>query len=168
MLDGELAPADQHELNRDLLRSPQARRVLSDYRDIDRLAAEVMTAVVDGRCRVAGPTGRTWTGRRTVLWSGVFAGLAAAAIIMVVAGLTWQGDHSIDKGSPDRTAPIALRPQETAGPQHLVPVGMDLLNRGQRRIDRDYVGVFDEARGTLYVFEVNRTRTVRIPVAGDL
>lgn len=41
-LDGEITPVEESELRRELLRTPQARALRDEYREIDRLAAGVL------------------------------------------------------------------------------------------------------------------------------
>ena len=63
---------------------------------------------------------------------------------------------------------VARLEQPVGQTDHFVLTRTELPHRGQRWIDRDYVGVFDESRDSLLLFEIDRTRTVRVPVAGDL
>ncbi len=170
-LDGELTPEEETELNRELLRSADARRMLSDCQQTDRWASEVVAAVADNRWpHEALPPDIEQSWRHGIMgWKGVSSVLAAAAVVLIVVGLSWRGSEE-----PGRSTPVARLPESPrSNPSMLrsdyqVFAGNDLPNRGHRRLDRDYVGILDEDRKTLYMLELNRTRTLRIPIAGDL
>ena len=163
-LDGELTGSEQDELNQILLRSAAARRMLSEYQENDRLAADVVGAVADGRWSAEVEPDPSARRRRVTRWRAWTAGLAAAAAIAIVVSWPQQPD-SLDRVP---TPPVA-RPDRVAVPtDNLVFTGTELPHRGERRINRDYLGVFDESGQSLLLLEVDRTRTVRIPLAGDL
>ncbi len=167
-LDGELTPAEQDELNQILLRSPDARRMLSEYDQNDRLATDMIGAVAEGRLpSEAGPI-RAGRSRHVTLWTAIGTGLAAAAALAIVVISPWQ-DGAVDPVMPGGEHQTVVRPdQPVINGDHLVYTSTELPHRGERRIDRDYIGVFDESRDSLLLLEIDRTRTVRIPVAGDL
>jgi hypothetical protein len=167
-LDGELTPAEEHEVNQVLLHSAEARRMLSDFQEIDRLVLQVLGPVVEGRRPAVGPPREVRSGRRLVLWGGTIGTLAAAATIAIVVGLLWNVIQPGKSGPTQKSAPVGISGRSYNQPDYQLFTGTDLPNRGERKVDRDCIGVFDEAQGTLYIMELNRTRTVRIPVAGDL
>jgi hypothetical protein len=167
-LDGELTADERHELNRELLRSAAARRMLSDYEANERLAAEVIGAAANGCWTVSGPLGGHRHGRRIVIGGAVLGGLAAAAVVMMAVGLPWQLGRPTVQTRVNPIASTADSPYPVVVSDDLVYTSTDLPHHGERRTHRDYVGVYDEAQGTLYMMELNRTRTVRVPVAGDL
>lgn len=165
LLDGELRPAEQDELNRTLLRSAEARRLLSEYQENDRLATDVIEAAVEG----------TWAGglparhvRRVGLWAGVTTGLAAAAAIAIIVAILSQRPSPGPIPMPGPAPEMAQSEQPIIGPDRLRYSSMDWPYQGQRRIDRHYIAVLDETGESMLLFEVDRTRTVRLPLAGDL
>lgn len=189
LLDGELTQAEQDELNRTLLRSADARRMLSDYRKNDEIAADVIGSVASGAWTApvdmapvdmapvdtvpvdAAPVRRV---RRVGFWSGLTTALAAAAAIAVLFMVPW---HTPSTGPVDQPgfvdqpnpAPEMAQSQPTVPTDDgMIYAGTEVPTRGQRRIDLDYIGVVDEARGTLILLEIDRTRSLRLPLADDL
>ena len=109
-------------------------------------------------------------GRQVILVTSgaIGTGLAAAAAIAIVVISPWQRG-AVDPVVPGGEHQTVVQPdQPVINGDHLVYTTTELPHRGERRIDRDYIGVFDASRDSLLLLEVDRTRTVRIPVAGDL
>ena len=86
MLDGELDDEQKVELYRQVLRQPQAHRLMSDYAADDELACDALHGLLDSPAAIAGPKLRGGeTGavaahrRRPVRW--LAAGIAAVAVI---------------------------------------------------------------------------------------
>jgi anti-sigma factor RsiW len=167
-LDGELTPSEQDELNEILLRSGEARRLLSDYQENDRLASEVIGAVAAGRWpRDAGTTGSgRW--QRLKIGLPIAVGLAAAAAIVLMIVSPPQG--TTDLGPPPVANGRQAVPEkiDAAPSEDLTYTASDLPQKGVRHTRRDYIGIYDESRKSMLLFEVDRTRTVRIPISGDL
>ena len=167
-LDGELTPAEQEELNQVLLRSAEARRMLSEYGENDQRAGGLIGAVAEGRWPAEASPMPEARPRRVRFWGTMVTGLAAAAVIAFVVTSPRQTDApgTGTEFPPIPSAAPVAPPNVGAG--DLVYTSGDVPHRGERWVDRDYIGVFDESRNTLYMIEVDRTRTVRVPVTGDL
>ncbi len=167
-LDGEITPDEQEELNQVLLRSADARRMLSEYRENDQRAGEVIGAVAEGRWPAESPRSPRRRARRIRFWPAMATGLAAAAVIALVVTSPRQTDApttGTEFPPIPSLAPVAPPNVETGD---LLYTSGEVPHHGERWVDRDYIGVFDESRDTLYMIEVDRTRTVRVPVTGDL
>lgn len=113
-LDGELDDAQQAELFRALLRDPEARRLMDDYAERDRLAAAaIKAAVVAPPRRVDRLTLKPQ--RRPVPW-GQFA--ATAAVLAMAVGLWFIVNQTTPTVAPEGDGRIAASPpdREAAGP----------------------------------------------------
>ncbi len=164
-LDGELTPTEQDELNQILLRSAEARRMLSDYQENDRLATETIAVAVEGRWS-GGSVGPWSVARRWIAGRTVWAGVAAAAVLALVVLAPWQA-HELAQ-NPKPIAPVVSSNGSVVSGDRLTYTSTGVPVRGERNIKRDYIGVIDEENDSLYVFEVDRRRTIHVPVAGDL
>ena len=166
-IDGELTPAEQDELNAILLRSAEARRMLSDYEQNDRLASSVIDAVAERRWPADDGSARVTRLGVLVPRIGLAAGLAAAAAIAIVTIAPWQTESGPRNGG--FPVPGEMTRTDRPVPQDdLIYTSAELSYRGERRIDRDYIGVMDDSRDSMLIFQIDRTRTLRLPTAGDL
>ncbi len=171
-LDGELTEAEELELNKLLIRSPEARRLLEDYQRQDALVtaalretlsgAPSMVPLADGPCGASQPKRMPW-----------LRPLAVAASIGLVAGLgayfaadLWSRAGAADGHASPPHVIIA------ANPPAVTPVdsgagGHEPVYRRQA-VDRDILGVLGDDGKTLYLMEINRTQTASEPVGADL
>lgn len=132
------------------------------------MAAEVIEVAAEGRWPATPEPVRADRGRRLRLWGPVIAGLASAAVIALMV-LSPERPKPLAPSDPFTPSPsVAQSSKPTAPIDSLVYTSTELPHRGERRIDRDYVGVLDDSQELLLLFEVDRTRTVRIPVTGEL
>jgi hypothetical protein len=180
-LDGELNADEELELDRELLRSPEARRLLEEHEQIDSVAAAALADVIGEDktvpvgSQVAGPAARRDTGR---FWWVLPAAVAAAVAFAVV----WITPESAGppvsmqpvKRQVSRGVPVVPRvgdPYEDSG-VYRVNHGLDQLNRS---VDRNRLYILGPD-GNLYVVDQQHTRTTTKPrdgsvlrrVAGDL
>jgi anti-sigma factor RsiW len=158
-LDGELGEDERLELDRELIRNPEAHRLRDDYAAVDRLAAAALNAYVSEP--VCPP--ETLGPQRTVrlrLWShwsrgwlAVSGAVAAALLAMVIP-------------APFGDAPVT--PPTIVGRDGISPADSSLVHPVsstpvlQRATGRDLMGVVGED-GNIYFIEVERTRTIRLP-----
>lgn len=195
-LDGELDAAEQAELDRELLRNSQARRVMEAHAANDALAAEAIrgllarnegagtvTAQQDFRAAPRAAAGlRTSRARR--------GALAAAAAILAALGVWttcrlafWQkgpapdvvtvGGYEELPGLANTQPGSHSRPSGPAERLMLfdMPERLPLLegpHRGERIIDRRFFGIFDEEENKLYLLQLDRVQTKVRAVAADL
>ena len=162
LLDGELSPDERSELEREVLREPEAHALMRK------------TAAVDELCRVAldealAPRRGRATSRWRWAWPAAVAGAAAAAIVAVVLSSAFQSRPA----RPDRKI-VSVPPTLAPAPVELVADEFDPTPlpetpaRPVRRVDRFPVGLFDAESGQFRVIQVDREQTQMQPVWLDL
>jgi hypothetical protein len=176
-LDGELSLAEEHELNKVLIRSPEARALLDSYAAQDRLAAELVSEEV-GSCAppdlalVTAGAAPLSPRRPAKSWAaGSAAGLLVACLALFA--VLW------------RPAALPIGPNgehgaRTAGPSSLglpfsggdrvekLPKYLELPQTERQQLDRQFIGVYDEKTGEMYLLEVRRVSTSRWLVADGI
>src|SRR5262249_16810145 len=87
-LDGQLSPAEQTELYRELLRNPEARAAMDQMQANDQLAAHALSAMVDARhtTGAAGESRPLALHRRHARPFTWVAAVAACVALMVTGG----------------------------------------------------------------------------------
>jgi len=177
-LDGGLPAEDEHELNRELIRNPEARRLFDEYHEVDRLAGGALQGVRAGRsidldavfaapCEPSHRSRRlSWSHHRG--WLMVPGAIAAALLAMVIArpGLSPSiTPHIAVPGK--RMAPIAdsQSPWGVQGQGVIRPVST--APRIRSDTGREIIGVVGDD-GNIYWIEVERTRTIRVPASRDV
>ena len=193
-LDGQLSPAEQSELDRELLRNPRARRLMAEYAETDELAAEALDRALAPPDAAAAPTGALTHGRRRVDWR-IAAGVAAAAAVALAAGI-WSAVH-FSGGQAPRGPGITAVGETASSPAAgaIVPVGLsggaswpmplhparrqpvdapvirpfiESPRTGARLIDREFYTFFDEVEKKAYLFQLDRIRTIMQSLERDL
>ena len=170
-LDGDLSEDEQLNLDRELIRNPDALRLMEEYGSIDSLAVASLEALVcndDFHVEAPSEIGaqREPRGRNHRGWMLVSGAIAAALLAIVIprpASLPLEKREAIvQKAAPTtpRDFPEA-RDLQNQGMMHSVANGV-LRPSVQRRTGRDLIGVIGDD-GNLYWIEVERTRTVRFP-----
>ena len=167
-LDGELGEEESLELDRAILREPEVRRMWESYRRIDELAAASLEGALvrgAGRYDMARLTderrvARRWTHHRG--WLLVPGAIAAALLALVVPK-----PEFLDRGRTPSTPTERLAASSAnVGSLPRVSDRTDGLmhNAGmtKRATGRDVLGVVGDD-GNLYLLEVDRSRTVRMP-----
>lgn len=173
-LDGQLAKGESLELDRELIRSPEARRAFEDSQRIDALTAETLDALLDATdsnhlpaaAGVVSPAARRATRRRLDGAIGI-----AAAVLLIMASTSLL-PHA---GGPRGTG-IAVNPANTsqAGLVNALAPGADAAaapadypvvidntagpRRQHQRIDQDVIAVVDPETQTVYLLEIERAR----------
>lgn len=168
-LDGDLNEDEQLELNRELIRNPQARQLLADYQSVDRTAAAALDLAFGKESasevqpqphkKVVARVRRRHTVRRLI------PGAIAAALLATVIPNPWR---RAAKTPVERIASVshpAPAPIVGANPMS-VPTRTVSMNSGapavHRDTGRDIIGVLGDD-GNLYWIEVEKTRTVKLP-----
>jgi hypothetical protein len=174
-LDGELGEDEELELNRRLIRSPEARRLLEECQSVDALADAALEQAVprkDASYDLNELTGRG--GERHVRryhrgWWLVPGAIAAALLAVAVNQVTLPGDYGprvAEKGrvqvAPGQTVPLQV--EDHGGVMR--NAGMNATPRRQikRDIARDVYGIMGDD-GRIYWIEVDRVRTIKRPNA---
>lgn len=173
-LDGTLDDQALLDLQRTVMRDPQARRLMDEHQRIDALAGEVIRAAVDDQPLSFDPMALTQAAptppiaRHHWSWWMIPAAMAAAiAIVLMIpevnltsapqGQLADRAASNIDSPLPQtRNVGGDRRPMDYGG---VIPVSTR-PNRVRRQTLRDYTGVIG-ADGRLYLIEVDRTRTLR-------
>ena len=175
-LDGELTPDEEHDLNRMVIRDPEARKLYDDYREIDEMARTALGELRHGQPTdlesvFAGSNERGPGSRRAGMrfhrgWLMIPGAIAAALLA------TFIPQPVIPPGNLNKPsiAPILNplvnsdrhRPVNHVG--HMQPVGNAPRTRSDR--GRELIGVVGDD-GNLYWIEVQRTRTIRVPASLD-
>jgi len=165
-LDGELADGESLELDRELIRSPEARRAFEDAQRIDALTDETLTALLDaGDSRNFHPTdgmvshaARRITRRRLDGAIGV-----AAAVLLVMASTSvlpqFGGNSGPSQANVGNATPF-IQPAVNQVPIESLVIDNTAGPRRQRqRIDQDVIAVVDPETQTVYLLEIQRTRS---------
>jgi hypothetical protein len=169
-LDGELSLVEEHELNKVLIRSPEARTLLESYSEQDRLTRELVSEEV-GSCAppdlalVTAGAGPLSPRRHAKSWAASSAAGLMVACLALFAVL-WR----------PAMLPIGPNGEEearVAGPSSLglpvrggdrfqrLPKYLELPQTEEQELDRQFIGVYDEETGQMYILEVRRVSTSR-------
>ena len=167
-LDGETAPDEELDLQREIVRNVSARQMLEDYTKVDRLGATALQYAWANREAPHVPTATGvmrphTTHRWSQSWRWLVPGAIAAALLALVIP---HPELGVPKSgaivSSDRvTSSPAIGPRAPMGAA-TAPV-RNVANeqpRLRRMTGRDIFGVLGED-GNLYWIEVDRTRTIR-------
>lgn len=169
-LDGVLAEDEQLTLNRELIRDPEARRLMDDYRRADELAAAALAQAFGDDTVGFDPSSlpdqavpqvqvgvhRGWwmaTGAVAAAMLAIFVGLpplSPTVESVLVDGATVVPMAPVEQGRPvGRAIEAPMRNASTAPQIH-------------RSTGRDVLGVLGDD-GNIYWLEIDRSRTVRRP-----
>jgi hypothetical protein len=174
-LDGELSEDEELQLNRELIRDPEARQLLEEYQRIDGVAAEALSRVLADESLLVDAealSGQSRTAPAQAYNRGrwlVPGAVAAALLALVLARFTPPSSpDSLDiarRGPPPRRMFPEVRPDQ----------GREGLNQlanfepGGRRVKRDtgreVIGVMGDD-GNIYWIEIDRIRTFKQPRQG--
>ena len=167
-LDGELNEDEQLELNRQLIRDPEAQQLMNDYRHVDGLATRAIGRVLGEGRPAFDPDALTQASRlpppRHIHrgWWLVPGAIAAALLALAIPRPTFTTTKVPGAAVVDRkpTAPLPIVvPQADNRDDLLRTVGMPRIRRDT---GREVFGVVGDD-GNLYWIEVDRTWTVRQP-----
>ncbi len=165
-LDHELTEDESLELDKQLIRFPQARSLLETQQRLEALASETLqSALSDGRPAEleAGQLQATVVRRRrTILQTGL--GVAAAILLLVVVS-GWPANLRPHAPSLDEPAARPGPPVSVVNLDEPAPAGVIEGPRGQmERLYRDVLGVYDEETDSFYLLEMDHTYTTVTPV----
>lgn len=179
-LDGELTEDENLELDRELLRNPQAHRLMEEHRQMNELASAALSQVICDRVTAVDPSsipGRNETTRhpRHGPWRWLVPGAIAAALAALVIPrpeLSRVDPPIVTTSAPSMShQPLAAQPHPlTVQPQPLMaqPGQRGDLFRNvnlpttRRDASRNIFGVVGDD-GNIYWIEVDRVRTIRRP-----
>lgn len=176
-LDGELTEAQEHELNKWLVRDPEARCLLDLYEQQDAAVGAALEAALGRAPHSVSADGLNVAGfappRRFRQW--LWPTAAAAAVLLVFSVslrlLPWSADRP-GTSQPGLTpsGPVVVSPSSDGDPAEPTLVewtDVDALREHRRDRSRDVFGVLGPDGRTLYLLEMNRTQTTVLPVSGS-
>lgn len=167
-LDGALTEQEQLELNRELIRNPDARQIMEQYQRIDNLATEALEQVIgqtdvsDIMIEMSKPVYHSRKIQRS--WLLIPGAIAAALLAIVIP--------RIDLSNPTNPGPaVVINRQPTVPINEIQPntnwnVGQNEMMqpvsypRTRRNTGREMFGVIGDD-GKIYWIEVDRIRTIR-------
>ena len=181
-LDGEITPDEELELDRELLRLPEARALLESYQAIDELSAEVIATCAgrpsaDQPLRLV-PSGRPPARTKRHSWM-LYASALAAGLALVIIWRTPEaappqatpGEMQVARGSasPDRPTPKHVVPRvgESGGDVGVWRVADRPAQRLERFTDRNVILV-PGRDGNVYLLNLDNVREVRQPTRQEM
>ena len=167
-LDGELMEDEALELNKRLIRSPEARHLFEEYERMDSAAADALHSFLSTenpaqpeRNIAAIVEHRGWASRLGIGIRAVAAALLLATMIHVPA--SWRtGSPVTDPSRPDGSIPMSA----AAAPMTLAsdPLAVEGPREETQRLHRNVVGVWDEETQSVYVLELDQRAQRVVPV----
>jgi len=184
-LDGELTESEALELDKLLIRSPEAQALLAEYQGNDALSSEALQSAADGD-GAGDDASQPWlraerSSRRRWRYYLAAASAIAAAIVLAVTleygPVEKQPTQPIVKQPPaiknvqvqdDKPVTVNRVPMiACAGTfEKLKPVEVIDGPRQQReQTMREVLGVYDQETQSVYLLEMDRTRQTIVPVS---
>lgn len=180
-LDETLSEDEELRLNRGLVRSPDAQRMMEQYRRIDELAGEVLHDILDRDDLPIDPellpnrAAMASVPRRHSGWWLVPGAIAAALLALAVArfpitlspqSMVVHGPNGSHEAGPvvdhlDAISPKRIQPDNIMRNADMGP----LAPRIRSEKDREMIGVMGD-NGNIYWIEVDRIQTIRWPGSG--
>lgn len=168
-LDGALTEEEQLELNRELIRNPEANRLLEEYQQIDELACVAMMKALDREETVPVlnkqlrpvPQRVAATQKQWRVWWLVPGAIAAALLAIAMSRFTMINPNSIARNAPSNGEIRHRLPVEQSN-NMTVGFPTDNQPRINRKTNRNGYGVIGQD-GKLYWIEVDHIRTVTRP-----
>lgn len=177
-LDGALSEDEALELDRLLIRSPEARHLYEEYQRQDAAAAKALAelfppdevtpvAVSSADRREARPRRRVWVGLSMV--AALAACIAVAALFRTSSP---SGTEVARSGGEARNVltKVPVEPAQLDDIQRpltrVQPAAHEIAGLIDRRVGSDWYGVRG-SDGNIYWLQVNRTHTLRRPGAGS-
>ena len=177
-LDGELSLEEEHELNKVLIRSPEAHQLLDEYARQDELVASMMKAeigsaappdlsvVTAGAAPLTQPHRyRSWTA--TSIGGLLVACLALFAVLMEPA--MRNNLPSAENGTKLGGISLPVLPvSQTRGDRfEVLPAHMEFPQTDEDSMDRQFIVVHNKEPGQYYVLELRREQTTTTLVTGE-
>ena len=176
-LDGELTENEQLELNRELIRNPEARRLMEEYTRIDGLAVAALDEALGDDSLSFDPAalpsrGQPVTARRYHRgWWLVPGAIAAALLAIVVAQFPGASTSDQPMAGHRPVQPGQVMPVPYDGPPRkdiMQNTGFGPVGRTIRRnTGREVIGVIGDD-GNIYWIEIDRIRTIKQPGPGSV
>jgi anti-sigma factor RsiW len=158
-LDGEITEEESLELDKRLIRSPEARTYLEDQERINALAAESLrAALAPGDTPLPRKLESADWPARVGLWRRYLRPATAVAAVIVVAALV--ASLPFGRSQPSAVMPLTANndpgaSRQTAPPGITIPVDSNwsgLPGAGRHEV----IGVYDDDTQSLYLLEMSR------------
>jgi len=173
-IDGELTEPESLELDKILIRSPQARAMLEQQERIDALAGETLQAFLDTPTEADAtfvPCNPVAFGKRGLRYylarSAAVAALVGLGVLTATFPTDWSADPSEqnDAPVPNVQEQIAVR-SDAAVPddEWTVPVNAGVMEYRPANQQREILGVYDNEVQRFYLLEINRWPRSEPPV----
>lgn len=173
-LDQELSEDEKLRLDRELIRNPEAHRLMEEYKRIDELAAAAISHALDENRMPLDPDTLPGRAEPALLrgrhrgWWLVPGAIAAALLAIVTARFPATPPSQPQVAEITRAAPTSVVPTVPHAPRSdglMRTVGTHAGETRIRRVTgREVLGVVGED-GNIYWIEVDRIRTIRQPIA---
>ncbi len=169
-LDGDLSEDEELALSREILRNPQARRLMAEYQGVDDLSAAALKSIVDDPTPIyvgisrAREVRTTQSSGRKKTWYWLVPGAIAAALLALIVPVPSQL-------GVDRSPVVSFPPASVFNDRPTIPFHGDQRDLMRpvhstpaihRDTGREIIGVQGDD-GNLYWIEVERSRTVKLP-----
>lgn len=174
-LDQELSEDEKLRLDRELIRNPEAHRLMEEYKRIDELAAAAIGQALDEDRMPLDPDTLPARAEPAPLrgrhrgWWLVPGAIAAALLAIMTARFPATPPPQTQVAEITRPAPTSVVPTFPHAPRSdglMRTVGTNPGDTRIRRITgREVLGVVGED-GNIYWIEVDRILTIRRPIAG--
>ena len=168
-LDGELSPAESLELDKLLIRNPQARTLLDEYTRMDDVAGEVIRNTVAEPARNIEPAEcSSWT-HSPLRWWRSFGLISAVAACITLAFLFSQRAmvNSAPSAGSFASADRSTSPDAVASGNTDYVASLQGRRRETESVQRDVIGVWDQQSNSLYLLELNSARSLVEPVRAN-
>jgi anti-sigma factor RsiW len=170
-LDGEITEEESLDLDKRLIRSPEARTYLEEQVRIDSLAGEALRGVVaPGDSQWYPQEESTSWPTRGGIWRRYLRPVAAVAAVIAVAALvaSLPSGHSRQPGATSAVVDSGQDAASQAGHQPIQTVPVDDSWPGLPRAGRhEVIGVYDDATQSLYLLEMSPRSGTNSPAAMD-
>lgn len=173
-LDGEITDTEQHELNKMLIRSPEARRLFETCERQDRVIGAVLRndlADAGHRFRATETAVRARRGGRGWRRSAVPAVAAAAALVIGAAAMfdSLVGSGRTDHASPgNRVVSPTIPSASVIDAMPAADESMCIPHERRRMTNHEVFGVMGEDGETIYLLDLGHTRTAFVPKGEEL
>lgn len=166
-LDGQLTEDESLELNKLLIRSPEAQTLLAQYAAMDEQLGDVVRTVVSAPAATVEPgevSGWSLAPRRWWYSFGLISALAAAITLAVLVSQRVSGIPGGDLQARSVVDASLAGREFFSGNEPDYVATIEGPRRQTERLQREVIGVWDRQSHSLYLLEVDSARSLVEPV----